>query len=68
MTRVQRRATELFATLGPAVSKVDEAFAATHGWTPSRSNRIWELNPAYKQHEAKFRDARQEFLKNEPRR
>ena len=45
---VQRRATELLATLGPRVSKVEEQFAGKYGWTPNRATRVWETNPGYK--------------------
>jgi hypothetical protein len=45
---VQRRAAELFATLDPRVSKVEEQFAGKYGWTPNRAKRVWETNPGYK--------------------
>jgi hypothetical protein len=53
---VQRRAAELLATLGPRISKVEDAFAATHGWTPDPSTRIWETNPAYAQNAERFKN------------
>jgi hypothetical protein len=53
---VQRRAAELLATLGPRISEVENAFSKTHGWTPNKSTRIWETNPAYAQHADKFKN------------
>lgn len=52
---VQRRAAELLATLGPSISKVEDGFAKTHGWTPDKSTRVWETNPAYAKHADKFK-------------
>ena len=53
---IQRRAAELLATLGPRVSKVEDAFAKQHGWTPDKATRVWETNPAYAKHAEKFKD------------
>jgi hypothetical protein len=43
---VQRRVSELLATLGPKISAVEEHFARKYGWTPDRASRVWERNPA----------------------
>jgi hypothetical protein len=47
---LERRASQLLATLGPRVSEVEEHFAQTHGWTPDRSTRIWEHSPQIQQY------------------
>jgi hypothetical protein len=52
---IQRRAAELLATLGPSISKVEDGFSKTHGWTPDKSTRVWETNPAYAKHADKFK-------------
>ena len=39
---VQRRAAELFATLGPRISKVEEAAAESRGWKSDHQKRIWD--------------------------
>jgi hypothetical protein len=44
---VQRRVSELLATLGARISAVEEHFARKYGWTPDRASRVWERNPAY---------------------
>jgi hypothetical protein len=38
--------------LGPRISRVEESFAKKYGWTPARSSRVWENNPAYAEHAA----------------
>jgi hypothetical protein len=42
---LQRRSSELLATLGPRLSQVEEQFAQTHGWSPDRATRVWEQSP-----------------------
>ena len=49
---VQRRASEVLATLGSHISRVENEFAAKHGWTPNANTRIWETNPVCKKYEA----------------
>jgi hypothetical protein len=42
---------EILAALGPRISAVEDAFAKRYGWTPDKSTRVWERNPAYKAHD-----------------
>jgi hypothetical protein len=39
---------------GPAISRVENAFAAKHGWTPDPKTRIWETNPTYQKYKAEL--------------
>jgi hypothetical protein len=43
---LQRRGYELLATLGPRISEIEDRFARDYGWTPDKSTRVWETNPA----------------------
>ena len=39
---LRRTAARLFATLGPALSELQDRAAAEHGWTVDKAHRIWE--------------------------
>ena len=45
---VQRKAAEVLATLGPAISRVEEAFATKLGRTADAKSRLWEPTPPTK--------------------
>ena len=67
---VQRRAAELFATLGPRISAVEDRFAKQFGWNLYRANQLWETNPAHKAGAQAFahitRGAAHEIRRTEP--
>ena len=48
---VQRRMAEVLSQLGPQIDRVDQEFAAKHGWTPNPAARQW-AKPAYQQYQA----------------
>ena len=48
---VQRRMAEVLSQLGPQIDRVDQDFAAKHGWTPNPAARQW-AKPAYQQYQA----------------